>query len=280
MALCEWFQYLDRDKPEYNPTINTTITIDRFWQNEEGEFSAPDWRKEEWLIHSALVPIDQLTNAAIEIESPNYLNFETGWDFENEFSFGDYSEYGNIKLYALVSSVKHPISQELIVDLSREFTTYHALQKRNQSQYYHPTDNLLVAETIIDSHKIYDPTPRVSIHRDYLRDFLAVMKMGLIISVVADRFANAPTKEALELEEIEDHQIDEFTWLSTNINTPEFTRHEFFRGRSILRRNFIIEPYDKPKFVRSPWHYFGEQATEDSVMPSFIVDLLQKSFVV
>ncbi len=36
--------------------------------------------------------------------------------------------------------------------------------------------------------------------------------------------------------------------------------------------NFFSKPYDKPKFERSPWHYFGEQSTEDSVMPSFIVN--------
>jgi hypothetical protein len=272
MALRDWFQYSDRNKPPYNPTSNTTITIERFWQNEEGEFNSSDWRKEEWLVHCALVPIDQLNAAAVEIASPHYLTFEPGWNFEDEFSFGDYSEYSGIQLYSLMSSIKHPISQELIVELSREFTLYHALQKRTQSHYYHPVDNILVGETSIDSHEIYDPTPRVLIHRDYLRDFLAVMKMGLLISVVADRFANASTEEELELEQVEDHQIDEFTWLSTVIHTPEFTDHGYFRGRSILRRNFIVEPYEEPKFERSPWHYFGEKLTEESSLPSFIVN--------
>jgi len=272
MALRDWFQYSDRNKPPYNPTSGTTITIERSWQNEEGEFNSSDWRKEEWLIHCALVPVDQLNAAAIEIASPHYLTFETGWNFEDEFSFGDYSEYGDIQLYSLISSIKHPISQELIVELSREFVLYHALHKRNQSHYHHPVDNILVGETSIDSHEIYDPTPKVHIHRDYLRDFLAAMKMGLLISVVADRFANAPTEEALELEQVEDHQIDEFTWLSTVIHASEFTNHGYFRGRSILRRNFIIEPYDEPKFERSPWPYFGKQLTEGSALPSFIVN--------
>ena len=272
MALRDWFQYSDRNKPPYNPTSSTTITIERFWQNEEGEFDSSNWRKEEWLIHCALITVDQLSVAAIEIASPHYLTFETGWNFEDEFSFGDYSEYGDIQLYSLLSSTKHPISQELIIELSREFVLYHALHKRNQCHYYHPVDNILVGETSIDSHEIYDPTPKVHIHRDYLRDFLAAMKMGLLISVVADRFANAPTEEALELEQVEDHQIDEFTWLSTVIHTPEFTNHGYFRGRSTLRRNFIIEPYDEPKFERSPWHYFGKPLTEESALASFIVN--------
>lgn len=272
MILNDWFQYSDRNKPIYNPTNGAMITVDSFWQHGEGEFNSPDWRKEEWLIRCALIPVEQLDVAAIEIVSPHYLTFETGWSSGDEFSFGDYSEYGNIQLYSLVSIIKHPVSQKLVVDLSREFIVYHALEKRNQTQYFHPLDNIVVGEINIDSHAIYDPTPRVNIHRDYLRDFLSAMKMGLLISVVADRFANASTEEALELEKFEDSQIDEFTWLSTSIHTPEFTHHGCFRGRSILRRNFIIVPYDEPKFERSPWYYFGEQVAEESVLPSFIVN--------
>jgi hypothetical protein len=272
MKLRDWFQYSDREKHPYNPTTGTTITIERFWRDESSEFDAPDWRREEWLIHSALVPVDQLNTAAAKIPSPHYLTFEMGWDSEDQFSFGDYSQYGDIQLYALSRLVKHPVSQDFSVELSREFIVYHALQKRNQSQHYHPIDNILVAETNLDSHEICDPTAKVIIHRDYLRDFLSALGMGLLISVTADRFANAATEEELEIEPSEDKQIDELTWISTNIHTPEFTHHSFFRGRSILRRNFIIEPYDRPKFERSPWYYFGEQPIQESELPSFIVN--------
>lgn len=272
MKLRDWFQYSDREKSPYNPTNGTTITITSFWRKESSEFKSPDWRCEEWLINSALVPVDQLNMAASKIMSPHDITFEMGWTSEDQFSFGDYSQYGEIQLYALAQLIKHPVSQDFTVELSREFITYHALQKRNQSQYYHPIDNLLVAETNLDSHKFYDPTARVIIHRDYLRDFLAAVDMGLLISVIADRFANAVTEEELELEQIEDEQIDQFTSISTTIHTPEFTHHGCFQGRSILRRNFIIEPYDKPKFERSPWYYFGEQSTPESELPSFIVN--------
>ncbi|MBD2653195.1 hypothetical protein H6G45_06785 [Synechocystis sp. FACHB-383] len=268
----DWFQYSDREKSPYNPTIGTSITIEGFWRNEFSNFNSPDWRREELLIHSALVPIDQLNIAAAEITTPHYLTFEMGWNSEDQFSFGDYFHYGEIQLYALAQLVKHPISQDFTVELSREFITYHALQQRNPSQYYHPVDNLLVAETKLDSHEIYDPTARVIVHRDYLRDFLAALGMGLLISLTADRFANAATEDELELNQIEDEQIGELTWISTNIHTPEFTHHDCFRGRSILRRNFLIEPYDRPRFERSPWHYFGESQVEDSELPRFIVN--------
>ena len=272
MKLRDWFQYSDREKSPYNPTDGTTITIESFWQNESSEFKSPDWRCEEWLIRSALVPVAQLNMAATEIMSPHDLTFEMGWNSEGQFSFGDYSQYGGIELHALAQLVKHPISQDSVVELSREFITYHALQKRNQHEYYHPIDNIPVAETHLDDHKIYAPTARVIIHRHYLRDFLAALGMGLLISITADRFANAVTEEELELAQSEDEQIDQFTLISTNIHTPEFTHDGCFRGRSILRRNFIIEPYDKPKFERSPWHYFGEQSTQEAELPKFIVN--------
>lgn len=268
----DWFQYSDREKSPCNPTIGTSITIEGFWRNELSDFNSPDWRREEWLIHSALVPVDQLSIAAATITTPHCLTFEMGWNSEDQFSFGDYSHYGELQLYALAQLVKHPISQDFTVELSRKFITYHALHQRSQSQYYHPVDNLLVAETKLDSHEIYDPTARVIIHRDYLRDFLAALGMGLLISLTADRFANAATEDELELDPIEDEQVGDLTWISANIHTPEFTRHDCFRGRSILRRNFLIEPYDRPRFERSPWYYFGESQVEDSDLPRFIVN--------
>lgn len=96
--------------------------------------------------------------------------------------------------------------------------------------------------------------------------------MGLLISIVADRFGNAPTADELELEQVEDEQIDDFTWLSTTIHSAEFTGHGYFRGRSTLRRNFIIEPYGMPRVERSPWPYFGEIPIQEGELPRFIVD--------
>lgn len=134
-----------------------------------------------------------MDNAATIIKSPYDLKFDTGWNFQDQFNFGDYSHYGDIDLYPLVLLIKHPITKEFNVELSRDFFTYHALLKDNNSQYHHPVDNILVAEAILDPHQYYDPTASVTVHRHYLRDFLAALNMGLLICVVADRFANATT---------------------------------------------------------------------------------------
>lgn len=272
MTLRDWFQYADKDAPAYSPTAGSSITVNRCWQHEEGDFDALDWKKEAWLIQSALVPIDQLNSAASQIKEPDDLAFETGWDFENQFSFGDHVEYGNLQLYPLVLTSKHPITNEITVELSREFRTYHALETQDQLKYEHPTDKLIAVTILMEEYPPYEPTPRVTIHRDYLRDFLAAVNMGLIISVVADRFANAPTEDDLQLEEVEAQEVDVFTTLSTITHPPKFTRHGYFRGRSILHRNFIIEPYPKPKFERSPWHFYGDTSAEGSTKPNFIVN--------
>ncbi|WP_414552840.1 hypothetical protein [Anabaena sp. CCY 0017] len=272
MALLNWFQYSDREESPYNPTNGSTITLESFWVKEEGKFDAVDWQREEWLTKSALVPIEQLNEAAIKIKSPDDLKFHIGWDYDDKFNFGNFTQYGEIELFPLYNLIKHPVNQDYQIELSREFTIYHALEKRHQTEYYHPVDQILVAETKLDSHAIYDPTARVTIHRDYLRDFLAEQEMGLLIAVIADRFANAGTEEELELEQIEDKQIDEFTWLSTIIHPPEHTHHSFSRGRSIFRRNFIIKPYDKPKYERTPWYYFGKKYIDEDQLPKFKIN--------
>lgn len=272
LILRDWFLYSDRNKPDYNPTLGTTITIERFWDSEKSDINSPDWRREEWLIHSALIPVEQLHAAAVEIPTPHYLSFNLGWDSQDQFSFGDHTKYKDIQLYPLALLIKHPITQEYKIQLNYKLITYHALVNNNSNQYYHPIDNIPVIDTNIDNHKIYNPTAKVTIHRDYLRDFMATTKMGLLISVVADRFANALTEEELELTPVEDIGIDDFANYSASILRPDFTHQRYFRGRSILRRNFIIKPYDRPRYESSPWYYFGKQRIDESQLPIFIVN--------
>jgi hypothetical protein len=273
MTLHDWFQYTDRDKSPHNPIIDTMITVDRFWQGDEkGKYDSPTWQKEKWLTHSILVPIEYLKILATKKIDPQELEVSIGWDLKGKFDFGEYLMYEGIQLYPLVSSIKHPITQEITLELNSKFIRYHALQKRNEYQYFHPKDNILVAETRLDNHEIYDPTPNIKIYRDYLQDFLAVAKMGLLISVVADRFANTLTEDELGISNGEEKQIGEFTWLSTNTSPSENSNPQYFHGRSILRRNFIIEPHDRPKFARSPWHYFGEKLIKESEQPKFIIN--------
>ena len=273
MNLKDWLKFSNRYENEYDPASQTRIFIERFWQNEKSDFDSEGWRKEEWSIMSALVPTEGLEIISEDKSSFHHLEFDIGWNFEDEFNFGKISNYANkFDIYPLADSFQHPIKKELVVKLNDKFKLYHALEKRELTKYYHPVDKLLVAEAKTDFHEIYNPTPNVKIHRDYLRDFLAATNTGLFISLIAERSANTSLIEELDIPEIEDEEIDQFTWLSTIIHSSDLTRHGFNRIRSILKRNVVIQPYKEPKYERSPWYYFGEIARDDSELPKFIVD--------
>lgn len=268
----EWFQFADMDQAPYNPILDSMITIERFWQKKSGSFEETNWRSEEWLIRSALVPVEQLHDAALHIQSAHRLKFFLGWE-KDSFNFGESSRYADIQLYPIAIFQNHPISKESSITLSHQFISYHALEKRGQTQYFHPLDNLVAAEAIIETHDVYDNSGWVVIHTDYLRDFLATVNMGLLISIVADRFANAPTRAALEIEPDKRDQIDEYTTISTSLHTPRLAKHQHFRGRSILNRNIIVEPYNRPKYHRSPWPFYGEDLYQDDEYPTFIINI-------
>jgi hypothetical protein len=271
-SLRDWFLYTDRNKPQFDPTCGTNITIERLWDSEQSNIESQDWQREEWLIRSALVPVEQLSAAFGEIPSPHYLSFELGWNSQDEFSFGDHSKYRAINLYPLVLAIKHPITEEYRIQPNSKFLMYHALLELLPNQYYHPLDNVRVVDSEIETHKFLNPTARVAVHRDYLRDFLAVMKMGLLISVVADRFANTLTEDELELTPAEDVKIDDFSSLTAYKHHPESTHHGHFTGRSIIHRTYVVEPYDHPRYERSPWYFFGKLQIDKTQLPLFIVD--------
>lgn len=267
-SLKDWFLYADRNNLQLDPTSGTHIVVERLWEKEQNNIDSPDWQREEWLIRSALIPIEQLNSAFEEIPSPHYLNFELGWNSQDEFSFGNHGTYKGIDLCPLVLPFKHPITEEFNIQLNQKFLMYHALLQPQTNQFYHPIDNVRVVDAEIESHRYLNPTAKVSVHRDYLRDFLSVMKMGLLISVVADRFANSPTDEGLELTPVEDFKIDEFS----TISAYKHAEHGHFTGRSTIYRTYVIGPYEKPKYERSPWYFFGKRQVDESQFPEFIVD--------
>lgn len=265
--LHDWFLYTDRNDASYFPIGRDFITTDSFNHKSFNDANSPNWRSEEWFIQSGLVPIDQLSKS-VKTLSDLDLRFNPGWSDQESFNFGEHINVDGIDVYAWKFTREDPINRDLIVELRSDFIFYHELINRNEHQYFHPMDDLLVAEISLDSHEFYPPTPRVVVHRDYLRDYLAARKMGLIVSIVADRFANALTKDGLEIDQLLDEvEKDDGVYLSTSINPPHHGL-KYYRGRSILRRNLYVEPYEKPKIERSPWPYYGRRTDES---PSLFV---------
>ena len=266
----EWFLYEDRDNSIYNPTVSDMITTQKFWHKDRGNPDSQNWVSEEWFIISALVPKEQLSLAEEHL-SNHHLDLKAGWHSINDgFDFGDRAIAGNINIYAWSFISKDPISGSIIIELRQDFKLYHLLKSSNNMEYYHPIDNIIVAETGIDLHEYHNPTPKIKVQIDYLRDYLAAREMGLIISIVADRFANIDNNDELDLKELNDELICDHTWITTTIHKANSNK-SFHLVRSTLRRNVAIEPYEEPKIERSPWPHYGSQPNTDE-SPKFIIN--------
>lgn len=275
MANREWFRYQDRNDPLYNPLAQSDRVIThRLSARSEAEFDSPMWVREEWWVRSALVPLDGVATAADRLTGTD-CEFEPYWVSPSEFDFGEIKQTQGCTLYPLILSAPHLLTGDLEIELRQDFIRYHRLDQREAGAYYSPIDGILVAKLSADTHDLYAPTPRVEIHRHYLRDYLAARKMALLVTVVADRFRNAREREQLEIDEVEHEPLAEWTSFRTSLHPPNFTSHGHYRGRSSLYWNLILEPYDRPRVEQSLWHFYGSLPThiaEAEPAPSFIID--------
>ena len=273
MNLDQWLRYEDRRNAHFNPFHGAEVSLVDFHSTREGSFDQPMWRKEEWLIRSAITPIQDAAAVAKLAQSPDYLDFEQGWSHADKFDFGSHRNLGEAVIYPISDIFLHPITKILAVSPSKDFCRYHALEERERGKFYHPIEEIIVAQCSVIVHTIVDPTPKVVIHRDFLRDFLSATEMSLIISVVVDRFANSEAEDDLGILQNDEIQEEELTSICTSIQSPETTRGSFFRGRSIFRRTLILDPYDEPRYNRSPWYISRlERSIEHQELPFFIVD--------
>jgi len=273
MNLDQWLRYEDYRTAHFNPFHGAEVSLVDFHSIQDGSYDQPTWRKEEWQIRSAITPAHDAAAVAELARSPDYLEFEQGWSYADKFDFGSYRTMGDAVIYPISDLFLHPITKMLHVSPSKDFCRYHALEERELGKYFHPVAEILVAQCSIDEHPIFDPTPKVIIHRDFLRDFLSATEMSLIISVVVDRFANSEAKDDLGILQNDEVQPEALTSISTSIQSPETTRGSFFRGRSILRRTLILDPYDEPRYSRSPWYISRiVRPIEHQELPLFIVD--------
>jgi hypothetical protein len=181
MSLKQWLRYDDRNTGQYNQFHRTEISVTDFHENQDGVFDQPAWRKEEWLIRSAITPIHAAAAVADLARSPDYLEFEQGWSHTDKFDFGRHRRIGDADIYPISDIYMHPITKRLCVSPSSDFCRYHALEEREPGKYFHPVAEILVAQCSVIENPIFDPTPKVVIHRDFLRDFLSAASMSLTL---------------------------------------------------------------------------------------------------
>ena len=227
--------------------------------------------REEWSFRSVLVSVDNLSSA-LEIVSFSDTKIKPGWQSSGKFDFGESASIRNIELLPWVHIWESPLDRSLVVKIRDDFINYHCLQQKDENVYLHPVDGIEVINKTVEQFSFFSPSARVEVHRDYLRDYLAARKMSLLISIVADRFANAFPVEALGIEPNEYVRIDDHTHKTCVIQPPGALSEKYYTGRSSLYRNVVILPYDLPRLDRTPWYYFGEIPKKFRHPVAFIID--------
>lgn len=280
LSLRDWFRYADRER--FDPTAGATITTHRFTHESRSDQEHVDWEQEEWSIRAFLVPLhldgEDAPLRAAAANSAHHVDFTPYWPDARTFDFGEASSLGGVTILPWVHLREHPLTGELLIEPRADFLRYHCLDRREAGEaveYVHPRDGIAVLRTAVDTHAFLDPTARVTVHRDYLRDYLAARRAALVIAVVADRFAHAASDAELELDVFEDEPLGEYTSRTTTLHSAADTRQEFAMGRSSLYWNRVVPPYERPRVRRSQWMYHGRESEldedEDSP-PTFVAD--------
>ena len=249
--LIEWLTYVDGDAKLANFVGRDYIVTDAFTYRSAGDSLSSVWEQEQWHLASVLVPIEQLEEAA-RVLTLHDLKVDPQWIDRNRFDFATSVKIKGISVKPWSFLRKHPATATQLVEIQRDFLIYHALDRRgtgNQYEFIHPLDNFEVVRARIEKHAFYNPTLRLEVHRDYLRDYLAAAELGMVVGTVADRFRNSPvlgkTTSALSQPPND-----------VKVSVTEITdyREKYWRARSSLRRTTAIKPYPAPRPERSPWH--------------------------
>lgn len=264
-SLREWFFFEDRQK--YDPVKASTITTHALFEERNGSLDQIGSMREEWLIRSVLVDaeaIDEIRHPA----DPHLFDVSPSWEDAATFDFADRLTIPKTNAYPLILTRTHPISDKLEIELRPDFRWYHFLPPTGP-EFRHPLDDIVVATVTIDDHDFFNSTPRVNIHPDYLRDYLAARKYALLIAVVSDRFATRSTAAELEIDSSDKSiGIDAVTRIWPSVNTENGAA----RGRSSLYWSMVVPPYERPRPERSAWHFFGELPNDGGAAPAFTID--------
>ena len=251
--LTKWLTYVDVDARLASFVGGGYIGTDAFTYRSAGDPSSSMWEQEEWALASVLVPVEQLEEAE-RVLTFHDLKIEPQWIDRNRFDFATSVQIKGIPVKPWSFVRKHPATGTHLVEIQRDFLIYHALDRRGTGDQYelvHPLDNLDVVRVRIEKHAFYNPTLRLEVHRDYLRDYLAAAEMGMVVGAVADRFRNSlvPHKMTPALSQAPSD-------VEVSVNEITEYKERYWRARAILHRTTAIKPYTAPRPERSPWYCY------------------------
>lgn len=261
----DWFLFSDYER--FSPINGSQVVTHQFRLNEVGRPDSPDWVKDEWKTDAVLVPLTE-TQRCQDIRhllGEHYvacdLWFSPSWD-ERGFDFGNAASLYGLSVEPWISKSKHLISRKLQIVPRPDFVTYHMLEVKPGSGSAIDYDLPITGQTILRTRTTnpatyYEEQAYAEVNLDYLRDFLSARRAVMLISVVADRFLNAPTVESLELQDDLNQRLGDYMAIQTTVSSTQATRLGFARGRSSYYWNILIEPYAEPNERRSYWPNFG-----------------------
>jgi hypothetical protein len=183
MSRRDWFSFKDRREPVFHPIGTDSVTTRRFTYASYQTQDAVDWESEQWEVHAALIPLEGATDALIRaLQTTAYpLSFCPSWIDGESFDFAESGNLEGLRVFPWIYTRKHPVSQQLIIEPRQDFLLYHALDARHDGAYIHPLDNITVLQAVAEQHGFYAPQSHVTVHLNYLRDYLAARRMGLLI---------------------------------------------------------------------------------------------------
>ncbi|HUX20688.1 MAG TPA: hypothetical protein VMW69_05565 [Spirochaetia bacterium] len=267
--LRDFLTFQDRDK--YMPFSGDFVVARAFKSFSHSEPDEPDWVHEEWAVRSVLIGLDDRASARDSFDCAG-IRISPWWMNKNEFDFGLKSEISGIMAESFYVEREHPLNKKLLVELRQDFIIYHGLDRSEPDdetiEYRHVLDDIPVARIELRDSLPYSPTPLITVHTDYLRDYLASRHSALVVCQVSDRVANSASLEDFGIRETDRHIEGQGVWLQNVVSCGD-EHHPVCRARVTLWRNIIIEPYDAPKPHRGPWSY-GFEGAESSA--KFVID--------
>lgn len=178
--LAPWLRYEDRELPQ-----SGMLTVQEEVKESTGDPNAAGWRSDQWQVNCALVPADQ-AEKALGADFDSRYCFSSGWDENGSFDFAGH-RCRPFYMEAFVFQRRHPLHRNTVVELCHDFVWYHMLDRPSPEVYFHPGENVEVARIAFPDHP--DAWATVTVHLDFLRDFLATCHRALLLWFVADRFA-------------------------------------------------------------------------------------------
>ncbi len=271
-SILDWFDYVDRER-HFDPAAGWLKTHD-FTHDAEHDPFHPSWQKEEWKVTAVLVPIDTegREEAFEHAFGADYLHpdetYSPSWEDEKTFKFADITHEFGLDIWPWIQNWEHPTRHVQVIVPRADFLLYHGLdqvQVSDGSDYVHATENSCVLRTRRREVAHFAEMPFVEVQRDYLRDYLFARKAIMLITVVADRFANALTSDELHIQDA-DVRVSNSAWIQKNLYDFSAT-DGYFRGRSSLYWNVAIRAFKSPRIARSIWPFYGLEPPADDEQP-------------